>query len=89
MYDTNKIPRDQYEKIRKLQFRFRLLPIVLGVVSISLAIFFTLSGNIFAVFILLPSVIVVWFMLLRPPHRRRFQQAMNELPTWDLRAEAQ
>ena len=89
VYDTNKIPRDQYEKIRKLQFRFRLLQIVLGVVSISLAIFFTLSGNIFAVFILLPSVIVVWFMLLRPPHRRRFQQAMNELPTWDLRAEAQ
>ncbi|GEM_PF-599700 len=88
IYDTDRIPRDQYEKIRKLQFRFRLLPIVLGAVSISLAIFFTFTGNIFAVFILLPSVIVVWFMLLRPPHRRRFQQAMSDLPSWDLRAEA-
>jgi hypothetical protein len=89
VYDTNNIPRDQYEAIRKLQFRFRLVPIMLGVVSLSMAIFFTLSGNIFAVFILLPSVIVVWFMLVRPQHRRRFQQAMSGLPSWDLRAEAQ
>ena len=87
VYDTSKIPRDQYETIRKLQMRYRLLPIALGVGSISLAIFFTLSGNIFAVFILLPSALVIWFMLLRPPHRRGVQKAIADLPTWDLRAE--
>ncbi|MSX01815.1 MAG: hypothetical protein F2813_01495 [Actinobacteria bacterium] len=88
VYDTERIPRDQYEKLRKTQFRFRMLPIILGVVSISLAIFFTLTGNIFAVFILLPSVIVMWFMILRRPHRRAFQKAISDLPTWDLRAES-
>ncbi|MCX6369778.1 MAG: hypothetical protein NTZ58_00790 [Solirubrobacterales bacterium] len=88
-YDTSKIPRDQYEKIRKIQFRYRLLPIALGAVSISLAIFFTLTGNVFAVFVLLPSALVVWFMLLRPPHRRGFDKAISDLPTWDLRAESE
>ncbi len=87
-YDTAKIPREDYEKIRKLQFRYRLLPIVVGAVAISLAVFFTLSGNIFAVFVLLPSVLVLWFMLLRPPHRRGFQKAISDLPTWDLRADS-
>ncbi|MEI7692619.1 MAG: hypothetical protein WCJ50_08885, partial [Actinomycetes bacterium] len=80
---------DQYEKIRKIQFRYRLLPIALGAVSISLAIFFTLTGNVFAVFVLLPSALVVWFMLLRPPHRRGFDKAISDLPTWDLRAESE
>ena len=88
VYDTAKIPHEDYEKIRKLQLRYRLLPVVVGSVAIALAIFFTLSGNIFAVFVLLPSVLVVWFMLRRPPHRRGFQKAISDLPTWDLRADA-
>ena len=88
-YDTSKIPRDQYEHIRAIAFRYRLVPIALGVVSISLAIFFTLTGNIFSVFILLPSVLLIWFMIIRPVHRRSFQKAIADLPTWDLRADSE
>ncbi len=87
-YDTAKIPRDQYEKIRNTQLRYRALPVAIGVVTLSLAIFFTLTGNIFAVFVLLPSAGVAWFMLLRPAHRRRYMRALGERPKWNLRAEA-
>ncbi|MFM9128108.1 MAG: hypothetical protein ACKOTA_11310 [Solirubrobacterales bacterium] len=57
--------------------------------SIALAIFFTLTGNVFSVFILLPSVLLVWFMIIRPVHRRSFQKAIANLPTWDLRADGE
>ena len=53
-YDTNRIPPDQYEQIRKLSLRYRLVPVLFGALIALLAIFFTLTGNIFGVFFLLP-----------------------------------
>ena len=53
-WDTNQIPAEQYEAIRRTQLRFRVLPVVYGLVVLALAMFFTLTGNIFSVFILLP-----------------------------------
>ena len=88
-YDTAKIPRDQYDKIRNMTLRYRAIPVALGAVSIALAIIFTLTGNVFSVFILLPSVLLVWFMIIRPVHRRSFQKAIADLPTWDLRADGE
>ena len=31
--------------------------------------------------------LIVWFVFLRPTHRRRYREAIAELPRWDLRAE--
>ena len=45
-WDTNQIPAEQYETIRRTQLRFRVLPVVYGLVVLALAIFFTLTGNI-------------------------------------------
>jgi hypothetical protein len=53
----------------------------------ALAIFFTLTDNVLSVFFLLPSSIVVWFAILRPAHRRRYQSAIAGLPRWTLRPE--
>ena len=69
------------------QLRFRALPVVFGVVVALLAIFFTLTGNIFGVFILLPLALMLWFYFLRPFHRRRYRAAIAELPRWELRAD--
>jgi hypothetical protein len=53
----------------------------------ALAIVFTLTGNVTGVFFLMPVAIVAWFVFLRPTHRRRYREAIAELPRWDLRAE--
>ena len=53
-WDTNQIPVEQYEAIRRTQLRFRVLPVLYGLGVLALAMFFTLTGNIFSVFILLP-----------------------------------
>jgi Flp pilus assembly protein TadB len=84
-WDTRQIPAEQYEAIRRLQWRFRLMPIVFGVFVAALAIFFTLTGNIFNVFVLLPLAMMIWFVFLRPTHQRRYRQAIADLPRWELR----
>ena len=84
-WDTGQIPTEQYEAIRRLQWRFRLVPIVLGLVVAALAIFFTLTGNIFNVFVLLPLAMVIWFSFVRPVHQRRYRRAIADLPRWELR----
>jgi hypothetical protein len=84
-WDTRQIPREQYEQVRRTQLRFRVLPTVLGVLVASLAIFFSLTGNVFSVFFLLPVALTGWFALIRPVHRRRYRQAIADLPRWNLR----
>ena len=42
--------------------------------------FFTLTGNIFSVFILLPLRLMLWFYFVRPVHRRRYRRAIAEPP---------
>jgi hypothetical protein len=84
-WDTNQIPTEQYEAIRRTQLRFRVLPVVYGLVVAGTALFFILTGNTFSVFILLPLTLMLWFYFLRPVHRRRYRRAIAELPRWELR----
>jgi hypothetical protein len=84
-WDTNQIPREEYDIVRRTQLRYRALPVALGLLVAGLAIFFTLTGNVFSVFFLLPVALTGWFTLLRPVHRRRYRRAIANLPRWDLR----
>lgn len=86
-WDTSQIPAEQYEVIRRTQLRFRAMPVGLGLVVAAAAIFFTLTGNVFSVFFLLPVSLMVWFTLLRPVHRRRYRAAIADRPRWNLRPE--
>ena len=86
-YDTSHIPADEYQAIRKLQMRFRAVPIALGMSVALLAILFTLTGNILGVFFIMPMAIISWFVFIRPTHRKRYRAAIAELPRWDLRAD--
>ena len=86
-YDTSRIPRDQYEVIRQITLRFRMLPIAFGLLVAIAAIVFTLTGNIPGVFFLLPVALVTWFVFIRPFHRKRYREAIKGLPVWQLRSE--
>ena len=86
-YDTNRIPREDYERIRRTQLRFRILPIVYSLVFSAAAVFFIATGNAFSVFLLLPVAVMGWFLLIRPIHRSRYRSAIADLPKWDLRAD--
>lgn len=86
-WDTRQIPAEQYDVIRRTQLRFRVLPVVFGLVVTATAMFFTLTGNVFSVFVLLPLAMMTWFFFVRPAHRRRYRRAIAGLPRWELRPE--
>jgi hypothetical protein len=86
-WDTTQIPREQYEAVRRTQLRYRALPVGLGLLIAALAIFFSLTGNVFSVFFLMPVALTVWFVFLRPMHRKRYREAIRDLPKWELRPE--
>ena len=88
-YDSGQIPPDEYAQIRRIQLRFRAVPIALGLTVAALAIVFTLTGNVVGVFFLMPVALVAWFVFVRPTHRKRYRAAIAELPRWDLRADGQ
>ena len=86
-YDTRHIPAEDYDQIRQITFRYRLLPIAFGAFVALVAIVFTLTGNIPGVFFLLPVALVIWFVFIRPVHRKRYREAIQGLPVWQLRSE--
>jgi Flp pilus assembly protein TadB len=83
-WDTSQIPREEYDAIRRLTLRFRLLPVVLGLLVATVALFFVLTGNGSSVFVLLPLSLIVWFTYLRNAHRRRFRAAIADRKNWRL-----
>ncbi len=86
-YDSNQIPREEYDRVRSTQRRYRALPVLFGLAIALLGLLFTLTGNSFSVLLLLPVGITVWFVFLRPVHRTRYRAAIQDLPRWTLRAE--
>jgi hypothetical protein len=83
-WDTNQIPREEYDAIRRITWRFRLLPIVFGLLVASLAAFFIVTDNATSVFVLLPLSLMVWFTFLRSAHRRRYRAALADRRRWHL-----
>ncbi len=83
-WDTKRIPFAEYDAIRRTQLRFRVLPVLLGLLVAALAIFFTLTGNVWSVFFLLPLAMTTWFVFVRPSHRKRYRRAIADLPKWTL-----
>ncbi len=86
-WHTTQIKADEYARLRNLQLRFRVVPVLLGLATSGLALLFLLSGNSFSLFFLLPFPLILWGMVLRPIQHRRYAKAMGELPRWKLRAE--
>jgi hypothetical protein len=86
-WNTAQIPAEEYAQIRQLQLRYRAVPVALGLILAAIAIFFSLTGNVFSVFFLLPVGLMTWFVIVRPVHRKRYKAAIANLPRWDLRPE--
>lgn len=83
-WNTGQIDHEQYARLRRVQLRFRVLPVTLGVGVSLLALLFLLTHNTYSLMILMPTALISWRMLLRPVHRRRYVAALGTLPRWEL-----
>lgn len=86
-WNTAQIDRADYDALRRVQLKYRILPVALGLATSLLALFFVLTHNFFSLVVLLPMALIGWGVLLRPGHRRRYREAIADLPKWSLRAE--
>ena len=83
-WDTAKIPVDDYAAIRRTQLRFRRVPLVISVLALACVVAFVIVGKALGGLLLVAVVATTWSMFFRPIHRRRYREALADLPTWQI-----
>jgi hypothetical protein len=83
-WDTAKIPVEQYAAIRTTQLRFRRVPIAISVLALVAVIACVVVGKALGGLLVVAILATTWSMFFRPIHRRRYRQALAELPTWQI-----
>jgi Flp pilus assembly protein TadB len=85
-WNTNQIPSDEYWEILRDMRRLRLVVIA---IAAGLALVFGLLALLVAesLFLLLPVVLGLWFIVYMPWWRRRVRRRARSLPKWNLRPE--
>jgi hypothetical protein len=87
-WDTNNIPMDEYAAIRRTQVRYRLFPVLSGLLLLAAVVLFFFVGRAVGAIMLLPVGLSMWNMFMRPLYKRRYRKALTEkLPTWEIKAE--
>ncbi len=87
-YDTRKIPLEEYAAVRRTQLRYRLIPLVAGLVLLAAMIVFFIAGSAFTALVLVAFVGASWVMFVRPFFRTRYRKSLGKsLPTWNLKAD--
>src|ERR1700722_13087477 len=64
-YDTRKIPIEEYAAIRRTQLRYRLIPLIAGLILLAATIVFFVAGSAFSGLVLVAFVGASWVMFLR------------------------
>ncbi len=87
-YDTRKIPLEEYAAIRRTQLRYRLIPLIAGLILLAAMIVFFIAGSAFSGLVLIAFVGASWVMFVRPFFRTRYRKSLGKnLPTWNLKAD--
>jgi hypothetical protein len=85
-WDTSNIPAEDYEAVRRIQRRYRAVPMVLLVITVAAVALFMAYGRVLAI-VLLPVVMTIWFIFGRPLQRRWLHEQISALPEWKLKAD--
>jgi len=87
-FDTGKIPLDEYAAIRRVQVRYRIFPIVAGLLLLAAVVAFVVTGRTYGVIVVVPFLLVAWGMLGRPFYRSRYRRALaKNTPTWEIESD--
>ena len=87
-YDTRKIPVEEYAAVRRTQLRYRLIPLIAGLILLAAMIVFFIAGSAFTALVLVAFVGASWVMFVRPFFRTRYRKSLGKnLPTWNLKAD--
>jgi hypothetical protein len=86
-WNTNRIPIEQYAAIRATQLRYRRVPLAISVFSLACVVAFILAGKALGGLIVVGLLVSTWSMFFRPIHRRKYREAIADLPSWKIKPE--
>jgi hypothetical protein len=87
-FDTNKIPVEEYAAIRRTQLRYRMFPLIAGLLLLGGAIGFFLTGRAYSALVFVPFLLATWGVFGRPFYRSRYRRALTKnLPTWKIESD--
>jgi hypothetical protein len=84
-WDTAKIPLEQYAAIRQTQLRYRRAPIAISVLALACVIACIVVGKALGALLVVAIIATTWSMFFKPIHRRKYREALAELPTWQIK----
>ena len=86
-WNTRRIPMEQYAAIRATQLRYRRVPLAISLFSLLSVIACVVIGKAFGGLIVVGVIATTWSMFFRPIHRRKYRQALAQLPEWKITPE--
>jgi hypothetical protein len=87
-FDTNQIPLEEYAAIRRTQIRYRLFPLLAGLLLLVAVILYWINGGAFRALVAVAFLLATWGMIGRPFFRSRYRRALSKnLPTWNIKAD--
>jgi uncharacterized RDD family membrane protein YckC len=86
-WNTTRIPIEQYAAIRSTQLRYRRAPIIISVFALAAVIACIVVGKALGGLIIVAVLATTWSMFFRPLHRRKYREALADLPTWKIKPE--
>jgi hypothetical protein len=86
-WNTKRIPMEQYAAIRATQLRYRRVPLAISALSLVCVIVFIIVGKAVGGLIIVGVLATTWSMFFRPIHRRKYRQALADLPSWKIKPE--
>ena len=87
VYDTSRIPADDYERLASVVRRFRIWGWAFAVVLALIALWLVTQGQPIVLLVGMPAILFAWWTYGRPFVRGRYRKALATLPSWDLKAE--
>ena len=86
-WNTRRIPMDQYAEIRATQLRYRRAPLAISLFSLLCVIALIVLGKAIGGLIIVGIIATTWSMFFRPIHRRKYREALAQLPSWKIKPE--
>ena len=86
-WNTGRIPIEQYAAIRATQLRYRRVPMAISVLALICVVAFIIVGKAVGGLVVVALLATTWNIFFRPVHKRRYREALAELPTWKIKPE--
>jgi hypothetical protein len=86
-WNTRRIPLEEYAQLRRLQLRYRRVPLAIGAIVVAALIALVVLGRAFGGVLVVALAAFAWSTYGRPLYRRHYLKAIAERPTWNIEPE--